>query len=173
MTTQIRDRTSGLPYRTSGLLCLKCKNSSRCGPASCGRCKQCGSMIAYMSYKYCNVCSQELESCYACGQSIQDGKVYLEDVNRGISHWRESVEQRQKDLEKHQTEFEKFKVEEKELFETDLYYTQMFNEQLTWHQKQLQDAKNRLSANVELYEKLPKMTRSELIEELNRKKTSS
>jgi len=52
--------------------------------ASCGICTECGNSTPYTGQTYCSGCSWDLKACYECGQKINEGNSYLEDVKKII-----------------------------------------------------------------------------------------
>jgi hypothetical protein len=146
-----------------GLVCPKCSNTRRTLISSCGRCKQCHAMTPYMADYYCGPCSHKLEACYECGQPIQDGTVYLEDVDRGIARYQSEIDTNQNKLDTCQQQYEQFKAENTE---SDGEESWEFHRGISWYQERIGKLAKHLNSQRELRQKLPTLTAKELIRHL-------
>jgi hypothetical protein len=109
-------------------------------------------MIAYMSNSYCASCSWQLESCYACGQSLREGKAYIDDLDRGIANCQKRVDQVTQNLAT-------FKASHEESPDDDAF----FQRGLKYYEDQLANCKFQMEQRSKLREKLPTMTREDLL----------
>lgn len=70
----------------SAIRCPHCSYRSCCGYlCMCGNCERCGAQTAYIAFSYCGKCSRELGACRECGKEIQEGKVYVDHMNKFIA----------------------------------------------------------------------------------------